>query len=70
MSIDISTARKVAHLARIAVKEADLPATWVHERDREFLMLWGRLGYDPDTGDRVFEQALTERFGAAGPALA
>jgi len=25
MSIDISTARKVAHLARIAVKEADLP---------------------------------------------
>ena len=26
MSIDISTARKVAHLARIAVKEEDLPA--------------------------------------------
>ena len=26
MSIDISTARKVAHLARIAVKEDDLPA--------------------------------------------
>jgi aspartyl-tRNA(Asn)/glutamyl-tRNA(Gln) amidotransferase subunit C len=26
MSIDISTARKVAHLARIAVREADLPA--------------------------------------------
>lgn len=25
MSIDISTARKVAHLARIAVKEEDLP---------------------------------------------
>ncbi len=25
MSIDISTARKVAHLARIAVKETDLP---------------------------------------------
>lgn len=25
MSIDIDTARKVAHLARIAVKEADLP---------------------------------------------
>ena len=26
MSIDIDTARKVAHLARIAVDEADLPA--------------------------------------------
>jgi len=26
MSIDIDTARKVAHLARIAVKEEDLPA--------------------------------------------
>ncbi|MCB2128546.1 MAG: Asp-tRNA(Asn)/Glu-tRNA(Gln) amidotransferase subunit GatC [Rhodobacteraceae bacterium] len=26
MSIDITTARKVAHLARIAVKEEDLPA--------------------------------------------
>ncbi len=26
MSIDIDTARKVAHLARIAVKEDDLPA--------------------------------------------
>jgi aspartyl-tRNA(Asn)/glutamyl-tRNA(Gln) amidotransferase subunit C len=26
MSIDIDTARKVAHLARIAVAEADLPA--------------------------------------------
>ena len=26
MSIDIDTARRVAHLARIAVKEADLPA--------------------------------------------
>jgi aspartyl-tRNA(Asn)/glutamyl-tRNA(Gln) amidotransferase subunit C len=25
MSIDIDTARKVAHLARIRVKEADLP---------------------------------------------
>ena len=48
---------------------ARIPCDWIHQRDDLYLMQWGRLGYDPKTGDEVFAQALKERFGAAAAPL-
>src|SRR6185295_11881459 len=48
---------------------AQLPCKWTHQRDDLYLMQWGRLGYDPKTGDEIFAQALRERFGASSDAL-
>jgi hypothetical protein len=44
--------------------------TWAFERQWLFYALWGRLLYNPQTSDRIFEGLLAERFGAAhAPAL-
>ena len=37
--------------------------TWWHQRDWYWNMIWGRLTYDPDTPDAVFEKAFAEKFG-------
>jgi dienelactone hydrolase len=47
----------------------DLYCDWTHERDRLFLRTWGRLGYDPETPDDVFEAMAAETFGATGAPL-
>ena len=36
----------------------DAYCDWIHERDEPYLMIWGRLGYDPDTPDAVFDAAV------------
>lgn len=50
------------------------PATrycnWIHERDRMYLMLWGRMGYDPDTPEDVFTFELQRHFGEGAGAIA
>ncbi len=49
MSIDKDTARKVAHLARIAVKEEDLPALrqWKAQAEEAYVRrVWAVCGGD------------------------
>jgi dienelactone hydrolase len=38
---------------------------WLHERDWMYLILWGRLGYDPDTADDVFDALIADKLGQA-----
>ncbi|MBS1712866.1 MAG: prolyl oligopeptidase family serine peptidase [Armatimonadetes bacterium] len=38
---------------------------WTHQRDELYWMEWGRLGYDPETPDSVFEAKLKDWFGDA-----
>ena len=42
---------------------------WEFERYWYFYALFGRLAYNPDTSDEVWEQEFSRRFGAAGPTL-
>lgn len=32
---------------------------WIHQRDADYLMLWGRLGYDPDMSAELFEAGMS-----------
>jgi dienelactone hydrolase len=43
---------------------------WTHERDWMYLNLWGRLGYDPDTPDQVFDAQVADKLGQAASPLA
>jgi dienelactone hydrolase len=43
---------------------------WTHERDWMYLNLWGRLGYDPDTPDQVFDAQIADKLGQAASPLA
>jgi len=36
---------------------------WIHERDEMYWMTWGRLGYDPQTPDSVFDARAMELLG-------
>jgi len=48
---------------------ADAYCDWTHERDWMSLNLWGRLGYDPDTPDEVFDALAADRLGSAAAPL-
>lgn len=48
---------------------SDAFCDWIHERDWMFLNLWGRLGYDPNTPDDVFDAMVADKFGNAAPGL-
>jgi len=48
----------------------DLYCDWTHQRDWMFLNCWGRLGYDPDTPNAVFEGLVGDKLGAAAAPLA
>jgi len=39
---------------------------WVHERDEMYWLLWGRMGYDPETPESVFQSRIEEWFGGGG----
>jgi cephalosporin-C deacetylase-like acetyl esterase len=41
----------------------DVAFRWIHQRDALYLMLWGRLGYDPATADAVFDAAARAHLG-------
>lgn len=45
----------------------DEPVDWTYAFQRQWLFyqLWGRLLYDPETPDSVFQAAFTERYGPA-----
>jgi hypothetical protein len=49
---------------------SDAYTSWVADRDHMYAMLWGRLGYDPNTDESVFQQRLQDQFGAAAAPLA
>lgn len=49
---------------------ADQYCDWVHERDEMYWLLWGRLGYDPDTPEAVFRARIDEWFGSQGGRIA
>jgi hypothetical protein len=42
---------------------ADKFSTWTFRRDELAYLLFGRLGYDPETPERVFRRALAARIG-------
>jgi hypothetical protein len=42
---------------------------WAFERQWLFYKIWGRLLYDPDTRDGVFQQEFTRRYGQDGKDL-
>lgn len=42
---------------------------WAFERQWLFYQLWGRLLYDPETPDSVFQAAFNRRYGAKGDNL-
>jgi hypothetical protein len=42
---------------------------WAFERQWLFYKLWGRLLYDPETPDAVFQSEFNRRYGAAGDNL-
>ncbi len=42
---------------------------WICERDWMYLNLWGRLGYDPNTPDKVFDAMVADTLGQAGARL-
>jgi dienelactone hydrolase len=48
---------------------ADQYCKWIHQRDEMYLMLWGRLGYDPETPESAFQAALQRKFGLQGKEL-
>src|SRR5262245_123243 len=41
----------------------DIAFRWIHQRDELYLMLWGRLGYDPSVSDEVFDAAARAHLG-------
>ncbi len=43
--------------------------TWAFERQWLFYQLWGRLLYNPETPDAVFQAAFNRRYGAEGDNL-
>ena len=51
--------------------KGDAPVAWDYAFERQWLFyqLWGRLLYDPDTPDAVFEDAFTQRYGAGAAPL-
>jgi len=49
---------------------ADLHCDWIVERDAAYLMLWGRLGYDPYTPDDVLDRAVMDMLGCDALAAA
>ena len=48
----------------------DVYTPWIVDRDEPYLMLWGRLGYDPDTAESAFQLWFTDTFGPQGEAIA
>ena len=51
--------------------KGEAPVSWDYAFERQWLFyqLWGRLLYDPDTPDDVFERAFTRRYGAGAAPL-
>jgi cephalosporin-C deacetylase-like acetyl esterase len=49
---------------------SDQYCNWIHERDEMYWLLWGRLGYDPNTPESVFERRIGEWFGGQGRQVA
>jgi dienelactone hydrolase len=47
----------------------DSSCDWTHERDWMYVNLWGRLGYDPDTPDELFEAMVADKLGKAAAPL-
>ena len=47
------------------VTPADAFSPWTFRRDELSYLLFGRLGYDPETPDRVFRGTLAERVGTS-----
>lgn len=47
----------------------DVFCAWIHERDWMYLNLWGRLGYDPETPNGVFEAMVSDKLGPAAAPL-
>jgi len=50
----------------------DLYCNWIHERDELYLLLWGRLGYNPDLEDSFFDSrvpAFAEAWKAASKVI-
>ena len=43
---------------------------WTHQRDEMYWMTWGRLGYDPNTPDAVFDAKVKSWFGDEGGGIA
>jgi len=43
--------------------------TWAFERQWLFYKLWGRLLYDPETSDEVFQAEFSRRYGSQGDHL-
>lgn len=41
----------------------DIAFRWIHQRDEPYLMLWGRLGYDPNTPDEVLDAFACKHIG-------
>ncbi|MSR62721.1 MAG: hypothetical protein EXS08_09800 [Planctomycetes bacterium] len=48
---------------------ADIAFRWIHQRDELYLMLWGRLGYDPSVADEVFDAAARAHLGLSSNEL-
>jgi hypothetical protein len=48
----------------------DLYTPWILDRDEPYLMLWGRLGYDPNTPEAAFQLWFADTFGPQGEAIA
>jgi len=48
----------------------DAYTPWIIDRDEPYLMLWGRLGYDPGTPESAFQLWFTDTFGPQGEAIA
>ncbi|MFI5385525.1 MAG: alpha/beta hydrolase family protein [Fimbriimonadales bacterium] len=42
---------------------ADKYCDWIHQRDEMYWMTWGRLGYDPNTPDEVFDARAKDLLG-------
>jgi hypothetical protein len=49
---------------REGTAKKDLDWTWAFERQWLFYKLWGRLLYDPNTPDSVFQEEFARRYGA------
>jgi dienelactone hydrolase len=47
----------------------DVFCDWTHERDWMYLNLWGRLGFDPETLNGVFEAMVADKLGSAAAPL-
>ena len=49
--------------------EVPVDWTWAYERQWLFYKLWGRLLYDPETSDEVFQAEFNRRYGSQGDHL-